>query len=166
MTKTEKTTAKANLYGKRLLQLADFLETIPDRNFDMNTFYRRAIENEHDAFSYSAFSYSLPNRRQSKPELSCGSTACAGGWATACPSLRRQGLRMSEDADILMFNPKSGRCVSRDTRGTLSKFFDLNSDEIDQLFFAFGLNRRQEIKNIRAFVAERYGVDQNGKRLK
>lgn len=34
---------------------------------------------------------------QGKPDLSCGTTACALGWATTVPAFRKEGLRLFTD---------------------------------------------------------------------
>lgn len=65
-------------YNKRLLKLADFLEALPRKRFVYNYWVG-------------------PDWRGDK-EFSCGTTACALGWATTMPAFRRLGLRMGMDA--------------------------------------------------------------------
>lgn len=38
---------------------------------------------------------------QGKPDLSCGTVACAAGWATTIPDFRKLGLRMADRAPIV-----------------------------------------------------------------
>lgn len=63
--------------NKRLLELADTLDTIPRKRFD--------------------FAVWVGDDWQGAPDLSCGTTACALGWATTIPSLKRAGLRLKRD---------------------------------------------------------------------
>ncbi len=56
----------------RLLLLADFLERLPDKRFD--------------------YGHWIGNGWKGDPGLSCGTTACALGWATAIPEFQALGL--------------------------------------------------------------------------
>lgn len=67
---------KDHIYKRRLLKLADFLFDLPKQRFD---FYKW-----------------VGPEWKGKPDLSCGTTACALGWATTIPSLRKAGLRLKE----------------------------------------------------------------------
>lgn len=57
---------------RRLLKLASFLDKLPRKRFD----YTRWVGDDWD----------------DKQDLSCGTTACALGWAAAMPEFRRLGL--------------------------------------------------------------------------
>jgi len=75
----KKTTSKKlrpSVYKKRLLKLADVLRKLPEAKFDYGSW--------------------VGNNWKGKSDLSCGTTACALGWATTIPSLRRAGLRLGE----------------------------------------------------------------------
>src|ERR1700677_2224498 len=61
-------------YARRLLKLADFLDKLPPKRFD-----------------YGAF---VGNDWKGKSDLSCGTTACALGWATTDKNLRKCGLKL------------------------------------------------------------------------
>ncbi len=61
-------------YRNRLLKLADKLDSVPD-----------------EQFSYLSW---VGSDWEGKPDLSCGTTACALGWATTIPSFRKLGLRL------------------------------------------------------------------------
>ncbi len=63
---------------KRLEKLADFMETVPRKKFNFNVIVG------HDWGG--------------KPDLSCGTTACALGWATTMPLFRRLGLYLEADS--------------------------------------------------------------------
>lgn len=64
---------------RRLEKLCDLLENLPRKRFD--------------------YSHWVGEDWQGKPDLSCGTTACALGWATTIPSLRRLGLRLYKAED-------------------------------------------------------------------
>lgn len=61
--------------NRRLLKLADFLDTLPPERFN--------------------YAYWVGHDWDGRPDLSCGTTACALGWATTMPTFRRLGLRLS-----------------------------------------------------------------------
>jgi len=63
---------KDYVYKRRLLALADLLQKLPPKRFD--------------------YSHWVGDDWKGKQDLSCGTTACAFGWATTMPSLRRLGL--------------------------------------------------------------------------
>lgn len=60
--------------NRRLLKLAEFLRALPRKRFDYSTW--------------------VGEDWKGAPDLSCGTTACALGWATVVPSIRRAGLRL------------------------------------------------------------------------
>jgi hypothetical protein len=68
---------KDNVYKQRLLALAELLETLPRKRFD--------------------YSHWAGDEWKGKTDLSCGTSACALGWATTMPSLRKLGLRLVKD---------------------------------------------------------------------
>lgn len=61
------------VHAKRLLKLADFLDTLPRKRFDFDQFVGDDWKGTQD--------------------LSCGTTACAIGWMPAIPAFRRLGVR-------------------------------------------------------------------------
>ena len=63
----------------RLLKLAEFLEALPRKRFDYGTFVGEGYKGAQD--------------------LSCGTTACALGWAATMPAFRRLGLHLELDKD-------------------------------------------------------------------
>ena len=60
---------------RRLLKLADFLDRLPPKRFNYATW----VGGDWDG----------------RQDLSCGTTACALGWACTIPAFRRLGLRLS-----------------------------------------------------------------------
>ncbi|AKV03166.1 hypothetical protein AKJ09_09829 [Labilithrix luteola] len=65
------------IHKARLLRLADFLDTIPEKSFD--------------------FACWVSGEFGDDGALSCGTTACAFGWATTMPEFRALGLRLLKD---------------------------------------------------------------------
>lgn len=61
--------------NRRLLKLAAFLRNLPRNRFDYTQF--------------------VGDDWEGAPDLSCGTTACAMGWATTMPEFRRLGLRLA-----------------------------------------------------------------------
>lgn len=59
---------------RRLRELADLLDSLPPERFSYASWVGRSWEGD--------------------PDLSCGTTACALGWATTMPELRRAGLSL------------------------------------------------------------------------
>jgi hypothetical protein len=64
---------------KRLLKLADYLETVPRKRFNM------------DHWASAKFC-----GKPKEPEHECGTSACALGWACTIPSFKRAGLKFIE----------------------------------------------------------------------
>lgn len=71
---------KSNPKWNRILKLADFVAKIPRRRFDFNTFVG-------DDWGGAA-------------DLSCGTTACALGWATTMPLFKKLGLKLKSDPQV------------------------------------------------------------------
>jgi len=72
-----------------LLELADLLDVLPDERFDYNTWVGDDWKGAED--------------------LSCGTSACAAGWATTLPSFRARGLRLhTEDFSVNQIDLTTG----------------------------------------------------------
>jgi hypothetical protein len=69
--------SRGYIFKRRLLKLASFLEALPRKRFDFNSW--------------------VGDTWKGKSNLSCGTTACAFGWATTMAIFRKLGLRMSRD---------------------------------------------------------------------
>jgi hypothetical protein len=94
---------------KRLLRLADHLDTVKNEDFDLTTWHR--------------------NRG------SCGTVACAVGHACTIPSFRRAGLFLKPVDDYYHVSdaePSLKGCSS--VMETLREFFGIDDTTIDQLF--------------------------------
>lgn len=129
-------------FKKRLLKLADFLDTVPRKKFDLTHWVGQ---------SYVG-----------KLSLSCGTTACALGWATTIPAFRKLGLRMVGR----VVGMKSGYPSSPDAA---KEIFDLGATGFNRLFTPTSANYpednvrgqldpnatpKQVARNIRKYVEE------------
>ncbi len=140
--------------NRRLLKLADFLDALPDERFEFNHFVDESVW-------------------EGKLDLSCGTTACAMGWATTMPMFRKLGLRMlkpdpfrnatpgivGDDCHITYDGDTEVRACDR----ACERLFGLAPKETEQLFIPdyYGARgglgehatRKEVSDNIRAFVA-------------
>jgi hypothetical protein len=133
--------------ARRLLLLADFLEKLPRKRF----YYGSWVGEDW----------------KGKQDLSCGTTACALGWAATLPSLRRAGL------ELRMSKHQNGYVAFRGMRGNrfepghhqslcaAAKVFAISLDDANQLFAAPYPSRldddatpKQVARHIRKFVKE------------
>jgi len=126
-------------FKNRLLKLADFLDKLPKKLFNIET-----ITN-CDGAAREALPYALEH-----PRRNCGTAACAMGWSPAC--FPRQ-IEWTERDGIGM---KDGS--SRYWWGTAKKFFGLTDEEINYLFtgdfYEYQVSPKKVAKTIRKFVAD------------
>lgn len=143
---------------RRLLKLAAFLEKLPRKRF----YYGSWVGEDW----------------KGKADLSCGTTACALGWATTIPEFRKLGLRLrplalaEEPAQgVVSLASQKASEVDRDDDPILAalKVFGLSEDETDYLFQPRRMlgwsmlpespneyaTAKQVAKHIRRFVAYR-----------
>lgn len=74
--------------ARRLRKLCDYMESLPksaNKHFSMWGFYEHDGEGHHHA---------IPAVPRVEDLHSCGTTACALGWAMTVPSLRKAGLEL------------------------------------------------------------------------
>lgn len=96
----------------RLLKLAEFLETkVPRKQFDMRNWVGASWKGEKN--------------------LSCGTTACAMGWATTIPSFRRLGLRLNREGEVRLDPDDS---VLEDGFEAAERLFSITGFEAYELF--------------------------------
>lgn len=132
--------------GELLLDLADFLENDPrvKGHFDMD--------------------FVLCDSGGGKPEVdargrirvTCGTAACAMGWAPMVPALRRAGLRYGVYNGRAWSLVLNGEWLPFDTTARL--LFDISAEHCDKLFYKRPDHStpKQVARNIRRFVtAER-----------
>lgn len=123
---------------RRLTKLAERLETLPRKAFNIDgwagnrnphSYSRHDIPRE----ALNAFGNNLKEDLDPEKAISCGTTACACGWATTIPSFRRRGFRMhidkSDGTGIVEFEGEYGFAAAE-------KFFDLPNYELTAHFFS------------------------------
>jgi len=108
------------VYKRRLLALADLLQKLPPKRFD--------------------YSHWVGDNWKGSADLSCGTTACAFGWATTMPSLRRLGLMLKPDhrnelGGEVKLKRKSGKFLS--TERAALEVFGLSYGEFEYLFVPY-----------------------------
>lgn len=105
---------------KRLEKLAAFLRKLPPKRFDYNQW--------------------VGSDWKGKPDLSCGTTACALGWAAAMPAFNRIGLKLrripskyadGEDAWNVGFELNGNICTALEAA---SETFGISWDDASHLF--------------------------------
>lgn len=112
-----------------LLALADFLDELPPQRFD----YAQWVGEDW----------------QGKPDLSCGTCACAMGWGPSVPALKAAGLRLSK-VDGMPWIHLDGDLVPDDfddyntTLKTASRLFGITIDEASWLFTPAVLRAERE----------------------
>lgn len=103
---------------KRLRELADLLDRVPRRKFDMGTWANR-----------------LPSDLDPAKEDECGTTACALGWATALPFARRLGAKLVlSSAYPFMGNVRTRR--SYYASDVARELFGVSGAELAALFYS------------------------------
>lgn len=120
---------------KRLIRIAQKLERLPRSRFYFGTW--------------------VGGDWQGKPDLSCGTTACAMGWACTLPSFRKLGLKLDPWWREPVLNGNSHQ-------STIAKnLFGITSEEYSYLFTPIesGLSPlatpKQVARHIRNFVKEK-----------
>ena len=123
----------------RLLRLAAFLETVPNRRFYMYSWF--------DDIKAGGVVCDLPPPTKTR----CGTSACALGWATSIPAFRRAGLtvRMYKGD---MIRPLFGRLEGEDAA---KAFFGITTSEVEELFLGDQVTPKKKARELRT-VAARY----------
>jgi hypothetical protein len=117
---------------RRILALAKYLDELPaelSHTFDMRSFF------------------SVTNT--TKKVGDCGTTACALGWATRVPCLRRAGLRMNRAGWPVLVSGETAYNVC-------AKLFDIDDAQTLELFSVVGHldeTPKQWAERARKFVA-------------
>lgn len=120
---------------------------------------REVQETEPDRFHYASW---VGRDWKGMEDLSCGTTACAAGWATTVPELAELGLYMQKDrvrTDGTVIGSVAVRNVSTYSHHALEQFFGLTYTETDHLFYPEGDEREmsagQVADRVEAFIARR-----------
>lgn len=80
---------------EKMLELADKLEAIPDRKFDMSTFYR---DSKGEPASHSIVHLGIAGNPE-KVLSECGTRACIAGWAVILLGDPKNFMRYSLEAE-------------------------------------------------------------------
>lgn len=126
-------TASVRVGNRRLLKLARFLERLPPKRFNYNTYVGADWKGDAKL---------------------CGTTACAIGWATTIPEFRKLGLRLDNYGD-----PYGCSVDYHNEPGT--SLFAITDEEWGYLFIPQTgplpktASAKQVAKHIRNFVAGR-----------
>lgn len=153
--------SKKSLGERRLLALADHLETVDRKKFDMGRWakFKYSVHDDEQRERIPGRVKHLGDQNYQRDFHACGTVACALGHGTTMPSLRRAGLRLIEDccgdADIALV--KNGVLYTAGASAVCEELFGINSHRVDQMFILGCLFMRvrtpkQAAKNIRAVV--------------
>lgn len=77
----------------RILRLCDYMEALPKesaKHFDMQDFLKHSGDHDHK----------LPEIVRQKDLHTCGTSACALGWAATMPYFKRLGLELTRDGEV------------------------------------------------------------------
>lgn len=126
---------------ERLTILAKFLATIPDERFDLGTW----AGNDHIAWG-------------GDKDLSCGTTACAMGWATTIPEFRELGLHLEKPSSFVRNGFAQLRFGDEVAFMAAGAFMDLNTRETDYLFdpdsYDDGATPAEVVERINQFLVD------------
>lgn len=130
----------------RLIVLADFLDTIPKKKFNLRVWMNEHLSPTRDRNKFpNAFTTlsEVSDALQIKPVQCvepnvCQTAGCAIGWATTIPAFKRAGLRLiyNYDSGAQETYPaivKNGKVVAS-WFGAAQKLFGLTKDEAKILF--------------------------------
>lgn len=106
--------------ARRLLVLADFLETVPPERFNFRFILNGGLSVSAD------------------PKVECHSTACAIGWMPNVPEFAALGVHVDEKGAIVIDGPYN-YALDR-SFGTAAKVLSLSVLEVDYLFSPQGLH--------------------------
>ncbi len=98
------------MHKKRLLKLAELLQTVPKAKFNLNDWRRN------------------PDRTKNGDIHDCGTVACAIGWACAIPEFIKDGLR---------FEQNSPTYKGEYSWTAVEKFFGISEKMAELLFSSF-----------------------------
>lgn len=107
------------IHRDRLLKLADFLDALPAARFDYESW--------------------VGSMWEGKLDLSCGTTACAFGWATAVPEFKTLGLSIQKAPEDGLPGVCVGQALSGEDAWSMScraarSAFGLTSKQTSDLF--------------------------------
>lgn len=112
---------------RRLETLIRFMDGLPrsaTKHFDMGSFFSHTGDHLHRDYGGTLTTKGL---------FDCGTTACAMGWAAACPGLRRQGLslELKNGRPRFYYRGRHGQAFA-----LASRFFEIDEWDCHLLFGA------------------------------
>lgn len=135
------------VHAQRLLKLAKFLDELPEERFDLATWVGRSWKGKQD--------------------LSCGTTACALGWACTIPEFRKLGARLRPPKPGVLSGPALVGERNSEAIGVAQKLFGLGYEDVKDsyegyvdLFFSYSYEKgvattaSEVAERIRALVAK------------
>lgn len=154
------------MHAERLLRLADFLDTLPSYRFKFD--------------QWVGFDW------KGAPDLSCGTTACALGWATTIPEFRELGLilvrenngdsypALKDSQSLRLMQEGYGsewQCIATaaehifgitaaDTRRLFMPVYETREGRVGRL--GPEASPKQVAEHIRKFVREKQAVEKSG----
>lgn len=126
---------------RRLLALATLLEKLPRKRFNYASWVGGTWDGKSDL-------------------TACGTTACALGWATTMPCLRREGVILRQNAwGYACVTTRNRPSISRpceESLRTASKVFAITLDEAEHMFLpgASGLPSTATAKRVARHIRE------------
>lgn len=108
---------------ERMLSLYNFMAALPSKVIDMDAWRQTAK---------GVYNKDIGNKelRAAIENPSCGTQACALGWACAIPEFKKAGLKYGQH-DLGYFGPKFGDLADFDAGAA---FFGLTDDQAGDLF--------------------------------
>lgn len=128
------------MHTQRLSALADFLDTVPAENFNIDTWastkgsrYMResAVEKLFTETAEHWDARELRVETNVDGALECGTAACAVGWAAINPEFRAQGFTLKREPGASHLQPSYG---GRSGWSAVDAFFELSGKDADILF--------------------------------
>lgn len=89
--------AISKIAKRRLTKLIEFMEKLPasaNKHFNMNTYISHSGGHDH----------ALPEKPTAKDLHTCGTTACALGWACTLPYFQRLGMTRRNSSESQVFD--------------------------------------------------------------
>lgn len=127
--------ALSKLAVRRLTKLADYIMTVPREHFDMGAWVQK----------YDADVGLIPFHSD-VVTATCGTSACAIGWATAIPAFKKAGLRayvIPEKRDLVIIcdrKPKNAELKAyrsnENSAAAAARFFNISFEDAEYLFWS------------------------------
>lgn len=129
---------------ERLIKLKEFLSTVDVNRFNMKTWFETTDVDESCDMT-SVFFFDVEDDEEQLPhfpvkEVSCGTAACAMGWACMIPEFQKEGLQLVCPESEYPRNKFQGTPIYNDGKnvhsefGACVEFFDITWKQAYYLF--------------------------------